>query len=175
MSNTAWVNKYPREASFKNNNPGGFSMNPSFQQYFNTGKAPAGSTAELWAQNGINFSPGNERGAMIMRDGKMVREGGQYVKFATIEDGLRAMKLWWEAKDTTIDQQLKSYSEAGYKLPGYEGKKFKDLTEDQKQQFMLTQIRKESPGLYQAIKQSEQAQYNPASDADLQKIGSSPE
>lgn len=146
----AW--QYPNEASFKNNNPAGFTVNNAFQQFFDTWVAPAGSTADIWSKAGIQFWPWALRPSW---------EGGKYVQFPTIDEGLKAMRLWWETRNNTIDEQLKSFSAAGYKLPWFEGKKFSELSEDQKNQFLMTQIKKESPWLSRVLSQQQEQKSNP--------------
>lgn len=146
------ASQYPNEASFKNNNPAWFTINNAFQQYFNTWVAPAGSTADIWSKAWIQFWPWANRPS---------GEGGKYVQFPTIDEWLRAMKLWWETRNNTIDEQLKSFSAAWYKLPWFEWKKFSELSEDQKNQFLMTQIKKESPWLSRVLSQQQAQKSDP--------------
>jgi hypothetical protein len=146
----AW--QYPNEASFKNNNPAGFTVNNAFQQFFDTWVAPAGSTADIWSKAWIQFWPWALRPSW---------EGGKYVQFPTIDEGLKAMRLWWDTRNNTIDDQLKSFSAAGYKLPWFEGKKFSELSEEQKNQFLMTQIKKESPWLSRVLSQQQAQKSDP--------------
>lgn len=67
-------------AAFKNNNPAGITWNANFE-------AGDKGTAKLLSDAGIIYDKGTSRPSS---------EGGNYVKFASIEDGLAAQRIMME-------------------------------------------------------------------------------
>lgn len=149
---TAWTDftnlatKYPWVAAFKNNNPAGITWNSNFAKWTWTAKALSDA--------GISYEIGTSRPSS---------EGGNYVKFASIEDGLAAQRIimqktYW---NTTVGNMLASWvwtSEG----PAYAKQvansawidtnaKISDLSDAQISALQLAKINKESPGLYKEL------------------------
>ncbi len=122
------------EASVKNNNPAGisFPISKSLQDRM---------TAE-----GIQFSQGSARPKA---------EGGSYIKFATAEDGLNAMRLLWTIsgeKNQTIGSRLGNWAVAGYTLPDVDmNKKFTELSKSEQDDLLIKQMKHEAPVMYKAL------------------------
>jgi hypothetical protein len=76
---TGLSQKYPNVAAFKNNNPAGITWNANFEN--GTG------TAKALADAGISYKKGTARPSA---------EGGNYVTFNSIEDGLAAQRIIME-------------------------------------------------------------------------------
>lgn len=123
----------------KNNNPAGITWNANFEN-----KTP-GSLADRLAKKWIQFVKGTERGP---------GEWGQYVQFASMDDGMEALRTLWEIsseKWQTIGDRLKNFSVAGYTLPVDMSKKFSELSTGEQNELLMLQIKKESPKLYEEI------------------------
>ena len=73
--------RYPNVAAFKNNNPAGITWNANFDN------PTPGSTAQRLIDAGVSFSKGTARPA---------NEGGNYVTFDSIEDGMAAQRIMME-------------------------------------------------------------------------------
>jgi len=88
--------KYPNEASVKNNNPAGITWNANFDN--GTGIAKALQDA------GITYSKGTARPAS---------EGGNYVSFDNIGDGMKARQVVFATTygDKDLSQALQSWKE----------------------------------------------------------------
>lgn len=134
FTSLAW--KYPNVAAFKNNNPAWITWNANFSHM------TPWSLADRLKQAWINFSMWTARPA---------KEWGNYVKFNSIEDGLKAVKLMWQISSEngqTVWQRLKSWSVAWYSLPWVDlTKKFNQLSEDQQDEVIMKQMQHESPWL----------------------------
>ena len=88
-------------AAFKNNNTAGLTWNNNFENN-------AGS-AKLLTEAGIPFFKGTGRTAINPLTGKP--EGGNYVGFNSIEDGLAAQRIIMEGTygNSTVQNMLKSW------------------------------------------------------------------
>lgn len=96
LRNSEYVKQYPNEASFKNNNPAGITWNANFDN--GTGIAKALQDA------GITFSKGTARPAS---------EGGNYVQFDNIGDGMKARQVVFATTygNKDLSQALQSWKE----------------------------------------------------------------
>ena len=96
LRNSEYVQQYPNEASFKNNNPAGITWNANFDN--GTGIAKALQDA------GITYSKGTERPAS---------EGGNYVQFNNIGDGMKARQVVFANTygNKDLSQALQSWKE----------------------------------------------------------------
>lgn len=83
-------------AAFKNNNPAGITWNASFDD------PKPGSTAQRLIDAGITFHKGTARPA---------NEGGNYVTFDSIEDGMAAQRIMMEGTygNATVKNMLASW------------------------------------------------------------------
>lgn len=165
---TAWTggdlrylaNQFPWQAWAKNNNPAGITWNANFDKW--TG------TAKLLADAGINYSKGTARPA---------NEGGNYVTFDTIEDGLKAQQIimsqtYW---NSTVGQMLASWVGTGEganyakQVAGMAwvdtNAKVSSLTPEQLSTLQMAKIKKESPWLYNILSQGQWAGTGVSSDA----------
>ena len=90
------ASQFPNQAWAKNNNPAGITWNANFENM------TPGSTADKLRQAGIKFSKGTDRPAS---------EGGNYVTFPTIEDGLAAQRIIMTETygNSTVGQMLSSW------------------------------------------------------------------
>lgn len=124
----------------KNNNPAGITWNANFANM------TPGSLADRLAKKWIKFTQGTERWPW---------EGGQYVQFATMDDGIEALRTLWEIsgeKWQTIGDRLKSFSVEWYTLPVDMKKNFNELSQWEQNELLMLQIQKESPKLYEELK-----------------------
>ena len=149
------ANQFPNQAWAKNNNPAGITWNANFD------KMTPGSTADKLRQAGIQFSKGTDRPAS---------EGGNYVTFPTIEDGLAAQRIIMTETygNSSVGQMLskwvwtgewENYAKqvawnAGIDLNA----KVNSLNEQQVAQLQMAKIAKESPWLAKLLQQSQSAQ-----------------
>lgn len=170
---TAWsggdlrylADQFPWQAWAKNNNPAGITWNANFDKW--TG------TAKLLADAGIQFAKWTPRPA---------NEGGNYVTFATIEDGLKAQQIIMSQTygNSTVGQMLASWvgtwEGANYakQVAGMAwvdpNVKVSSLTPEQLSTLQMAKIKKESPGLYGILSQgtgTTGTQYNDQNIADL--------
>jgi len=149
------ANQFPNQAWAKNNNPAGITWNANFD------KMTPGSTADKLRQAGIQFSKGTDRPAS---------EGGNYVTFPTIEDGLAAQRIimtetygnnsvgemlskWvWTGEWANYAKQVAW--NAGIDLNA----KVNSLNEQQVAQLQMAKIAKESPWLAKLLQQSQPTQ-----------------
>ena len=170
---TAWTggdlrylaSQFPWQAWAKNNNPAGITWNANFDN--------GTWTAALLKQAGINYSKGTARPA---------NEGGNYVTFATIEDGLKAQQIIMSQTygNSTVGQMLASWVWTGEwvnyakQVAGMAwitdlNAKVSSLTPEQLSALQMAKIKKESPWLYWILSQPSQptSQYNDQNIADL--------
>lgn len=153
---TAWsggdlrylADQFPWQAWAKNNNPAGITWNANFDKW--TG------TAKLLADAGIQFAKWTPRPA---------NEGGNYVTFATIEDGLKAQQIIMSQTygNSTVGQMLASWV-GTWEWANYAKQvagmawvdpnvKVSSLTSEQLSTLQMAKIKKESPGLYWILSQ----------------------
>jgi len=136
LSNTELVSKYPNEASFKNNNPTWIKV--SINQ----------NTKNLLEANWISYTEGTKS-----------PEGWNYMKFATMEEWIKAYEvLLTKASHDDIHKRLKqrvwtanwdNYANSIMKeawIP--QGTKFSQLSPDQLNSLMNSQLKRESRWLY---------------------------
>ncbi len=134
---SAFKSQYPNDAWVANNNPAGITYNKNF--------------AQALTDNGIQFVQGGNR---------WPGEGGNYFKFPTIGEGMKAYNLLWSSptyQNKTVQQALNTWwtGEVAWLTP-----EMKNMTVAQLQQsnpeayknLQMQQIRKESPGVYNALK-----------------------
>ncbi len=135
------ASNYPYEASFKNNNTSGITWGMSAR------------TKWLLEKAGIKISEGTARPS---------REGGKYVKFDNIADGILAHKiLLSQAGSDDINARLQQW--VGTKeWPTYAKNlmdqawikawtKFSQLTPEQLDKLVMVQVKKESPWMYKEL------------------------
>lgn len=168
LRNSEYVKQYPNEASFKNNNPAGITWNANFDN--GTGIAKALKDA------GINFSKGTARPSS---------EGGNYVQFDTIWDGMKARQVIFTATYWNKDlnsalqswkwawtaQEKQQYADSIMKEAGINPNQsitYNNLSQEQKDALTLTQIKRESAGLYKVLTSKPQTQW-PVEYSDTQK------
>jgi hypothetical protein len=142
----------------------------------------------LFKDAGISFGEGGNRPA---------GEGGKYIKFATIEDGLKAYNIiltqmgddvykrlfrWSAGGDEKTPEATKIANKTAYAnglmaaagIPP--GTKFSDLNTDQMAKLQQAQIRRESPGLAAVLASpefqtsSKPAEYSPETDKNLEAV-----
>ena len=94
LRNSEWKNKYPNEASFKNNNTGWITWNSNFEN------PKPGTTAYILRQNGINFHKWTARSS---------GEWWYYVAFDNVEDWIKAHYLMLKNSTQTVRDRLKSW------------------------------------------------------------------
>jgi ribosomal protein S13 len=137
---------FPWQAWAKNNNPAGITWNANFDTWK--------WTAKLLADAGIQFSKWTAR---------PVGEGGNYVTFNTIEDGLLAQQIMmvWTYGNSTVNQMLQSWVWTS-EWPNYAKQvawtawvnwnmKVSDLSQSQLESLQMAKIQKESPWLYKLL------------------------
>lgn len=149
------ASKYPGQAWAKNNNPSGLTWGISNE------------LKQMLLDAGIVFGEGGKRPA---------GEGGAYIKFNSIEDGLKAYQIsltqrgddvysrlysWSAGGDNSTPEATKlankqSYANGLMKQAGIpQGAKFSQLSPEQLQKLMQAQIRRESPGLADVLSSPE--------------------
>jgi len=140
-NNKELINKYPNEASFKNNNPTGITfqwMSDELQSMFDE----AGVQYEMWTS-------------------RPSWEGGNYVKFNTVQDGLDAYTIaltqrWDDVYDRLVKwvwtDEWDSYAK-GIMSQAWieEWTKFNQLDQNQLWTLMSAQLKKESPNYYNEL------------------------
>ena len=135
--------KYPREAWAKNNNPSGITMPMS--------KSLRNKLDEAW----IRYEVGSKRPS---------NEWGNYVKFATMDEWIRAKKIVLMKWNMVIRERLAKrvghkdmasnykYADWILKAARIDGsKRFSELTESEMDALMMKQIKQESSGLYKEL------------------------
>ena len=149
------ASQYPWQAWAKNNNPAGITWNSNFDKWQ--------WTAALLQQAGIQYSKGTERPA---------NEGGNYVTFNTIEDGLKAQQIMMTQTygNSTVWQMLSSwvwtsewpnYAKQVAWMAGVDPNvKVSQLSPQQLQTLQMAKIQKESPGLAKLLQGTEQTEQN---------------
>lgn len=143
------ANQYPWQAWAKNNNPAGITWNSNFDKW--TG------TAKLFADAGIKFEKWTARPA---------KEWGNYVTFATIEDGLKAQQILMTQTygNSTVWQMLSSWvgtsewPNYAKQVAGMAGitdlnQKVSALSPEQVSKLQMAKIQKESPWLAKLLTQ----------------------
>lgn len=141
---TGMADQHPGEASFKNNNPAGITWHAASQ-----------GLKDAWEAAGINFEMGTSRPS---------NEGGNYVKFATVVDGINAREIAMERKEGTVTDALKqwvgtknpatnaAYASSIVKAAGIDGNKtYAQLTDAEKESLSIAQLRREAGGMYQEM------------------------
>lgn len=136
------ANQYPNQARAKNNNPAGITRNSNFDN------PKPGTTAYALQQAGVTFTKGTARPA---------NEGGNYVSFNNLGDGMAAYNILREGKyaGKTVQDALNTRGTGS--LPGieqYKNTKVSDLPPEVKKQIQMAQLQKESPGLARLMQQS---------------------
>jgi len=135
------ISKYPNEASFKNNNTAWVTVWMSDR------------TKWLLQNAWINFSVWSARPSS---------EGGNYVKFNSIEDGLMAHKIllsqaWSDDVNARLQQWVwtKEWPTYAYNLMAQawipSGAKFSQLSDDQLNSLVMAQVKKESPWMFNEL------------------------
>lgn len=94
LRNSEWKNKYPNEASFKNNNTAWITWNSNFEN------PKPWTTAYILQKNGINFHKWTERPSS---------EWWYYVAFDNVEDWVKAHYLMLKNSTQTVRDRLKSW------------------------------------------------------------------
>lgn len=143
-TNEDLLKKYPNEASYKNNNPTGITWWVS------------DALKQKWEDAGVKFEKGTPRPK---------QEGGNYVKFATMDEGLRAYKIaFTQNGGSDIFERLKKWKGAGseadkesyalsiMKQAGIaKGEKFSGLSNEKMNALLNAHLRRESPWLYKEL------------------------
>ncbi len=162
--------QFPGQAWAKNNNPAWITWNANFDNW--TG------TAKLLTDAWVKFSKGTPRPSW---------EGGNYVTFPTIEDGLKAQQIIMTQTygNSTVQNMLASwvwtweganYAKQVAWMAGITdlNQKVSSLTPDQISKLQMAKIQKESPWLYGLLTKpaTEQVweQYSDQNIADLAYI-----
>lgn len=137
------ANKYPKEASLKNNNPAGITWSGSFDKW--------SGIAKVLSDNGIAYYKWTSRPA---------NEGGNYVRFDSAEDGMKAQRLIMlnSYGNSTVETMLKKWvgtaegPSYAREVAGNAGidlyKKVNQLSEDELTKLQMAKIKKEAPGFY---------------------------
>lgn len=138
------ADKHPGEASFKNNNPAGITWH-----------AASGALKKAWEDAGVKFEMGTPRPS---------KEGGNYVKFATVIDGINAREIAMERKGGSVRSSLMqwvgttnqannaAYADSIIKSAGIDGNKtYSQLTDGDKEALSIAQLRREAGGMYQEM------------------------
>ncbi len=150
-TNQEMIDKYVWEASFKNNNPTWMTMTDR------SGKVVLSKNLQnLFKEAGINYEVWSQRPP---------NEWGNYVKFASVQDGLDAYTIaltqawsndvysrlatWVGTTSTATNDQYARWlmEQAGIE----KGTKFSELSEDQLGALMSAQLQKESPNYYNEL------------------------
>lgn len=142
------ADQFPWQAWAKNNNPAWITWNANFDKW--TG------TAKLFADAGIQFAKWTARPA---------NEGGNYVTFATIEDGLKAQQIIMAQTygNLSVGDMLAKWVGTS-EWPNYAKQvagmawvdpsvKVSSLTPEQLSTLQMAKIKKESPWLYGILSQ----------------------
>lgn len=140
---TDLASKYPREAWAKNNNPSGITMPMS--------KELRSKLDAAW----IRYEVGSKRPS---------NEWGNYVKFATMDEWIRAKKIVLMKWNMVIRERLAKrvwhtdmasnyrYADWILKAAWVDGsKRFSELTDSEMDALMMKQIKQESSGLYKEL------------------------
>ncbi len=135
--------KYPREAWAKNNNPSGITMPMS--------KELRSKLDAEW----IRYEVGSKRPS---------NEWGNYVKFLTMDEWIRAKKIVLMKWNMVIRERLAKwvwhkdiasnyrYADSILKEAGIDGsKRFSELSDREMDALMMKQIKQESSGLYKEL------------------------
>ena len=165
LRNSSYVQQYPNEASFKNNNPAWITWNANFDNW--TGVAKALQDA------GISFSKGTARPKS---------EGGNYVQFNNIGDGMKARQIvfWTTYGNKDLSQALQSWKEGSNRnawtqqyadsimkeawINPNQSITYNNLSQEQKDALTLAQIKRESGGLYKVLTQTPTKQWPSTAD-----------
>ena len=144
------ASQFPNQARAKNNNPAWITWNANFDN------PTTWSTASLLQQAGINFQKGTQRPA---------NEWGNYVTFATMEDGLAAQKVMMTQTygNKTVGQMLSSWV-GTWEWPNYAKQVawmagidlnvvVNQLNKQQVDTLQMAKIQKESPGLAKILQE----------------------
>lgn len=144
MDFTGMAAQHPGEASFKNNNPAGITWH-----------AASAGLKQAWKDAGVNFEMGTARPS---------NEGGNYVKFATVIDGINAREIAMERKSGSVRSALMqwvgttnqannaAYADSIIKLSGIDGSKsYSQLSDGEKESLSVAQLRREAPGMYKEM------------------------
>lgn len=159
LRNSSYVTQYPNEASFKNNNPAGITWNANFDKWIGIAKALQDA--------GITYSKGTARPSA---------EGGNYVQFDTIGDGMKARQIVFSSTYGNKDlnsalqswkwagtaQEKQQYADSIMKEAGINPNQsisYNSLSQEQKDALTLSQIKRESGGLYKVLTQVPQNQW----------------
>lgn len=140
---TSLASKYPREAWAKNNNPSGITMPMS--------RSLRSKLDAAW----IRYEVGSKRPS---------NEWGNYVKFLTMDEWIRAKKIVLMKWNMVIRERLAKrvwhkdmasnykYADWILKAAWVDGsKRFSELTEREMDALMMKQIKQESSGLYKEL------------------------
>lgn len=152
------ASQFPWQAWAKNNNPAGITWNANFDNPI------PWSTAQRLIDAGINFSKWTSRPAS---------EGGNYVTFDTIEDGLAAQRIMMSGTygNSTVWQMLQKWVGTS-EWPNYAKQvagnagidlntKVSDLSDMELWELQMAKIQKESPWLYNLLTQSPKTESKP--------------
>jgi hypothetical protein len=134
---TSLKDKYPNNASFKNNNPGNIKYN---EQWANTLK-----------QYGIEIQKGSE-----------ATDGWNFARYNSVEDAIVGRDILLFRTSTypnmTVDSAMKRYSNNGYwaeVAPWINGSKLmKDLTSAEQTKLIMGQLKWEDQAMYQELLKS---------------------
>lgn len=138
---TGLADRHPGEASFKNNNPAGITWHAASQ-----------GLKDAWTAAGVKFSMGTSRPSA---------EGGNYVKFDTVIDGINAREIAMERKSGSVRNALMgwvgtgnpatnaAYADSITRAAGIDGKKtYSQLTDAEKEALSVQQLKREARGMY---------------------------
>lgn len=141
LSNSEWVSLYPKEASFKNNNP-------TWVTWWATSEA----LKQMRSDAGIQFEKWTARPSS---------EWGNYVKFATIEDGMKAYQIAltqrWDDVYSRLKQWVWTSNWDNYATQIMneawitKWTKFSELSPEQTNKIMMAQLKRESSGMYKYL------------------------
>lgn len=159
------ASQFPWQAWAKNNNPAGITWNSNFDKWQ--------GTAKLLADAGISYSKGTARPS---------GEGGNYVTFNTIEDGLKAQQIMMTQTygNSTVWQMLSSWVWTS-EWPNYAKQvagmawvdpnvKVSSLSPEQLSTLQMAKIQKESPGLAKLLKSGEKSDWSQYTDSNIELL-----
>ncbi|HNG97748.1 MAG TPA: hypothetical protein PLW93_05740, partial [Candidatus Absconditabacterales bacterium] len=147
------ASQFPGQARAKNNNPAGITWNANFDN------PKPGTTAYALQQAGVSFEKGTPRPG---------NEGGNYVTFPTMEDGLAAQRIMMTQTygNTTVGNMLAKrvgtgegprYAQQVASMAGVDVNAIvNQLSDQQLQTLQMAKIQKESPGLSKILQQQTQ-------------------
>ncbi len=141
-----YVSKYPNNASFKNNNPAGLTFTATSQ-----------ALKDKFKSFGIGITEGTDRPS---------NEGGSYISFNTLNDGLDAMKIsFYETGFSDVKTRLMAWKGAGTEAEkeayandiieatfgDTENREFDNMSDLDKEKLLTQHLKREDWALYNVL------------------------